>query len=32
MVNIQNFSYSVEDGKYFGGLFNVFRKTMVEAN
>jgi len=32
MVYIQNFSYRVEDGKYFRGLFDVFRKIMVEAN
>jgi hypothetical protein len=31
-VYIQNLNYSVVDGRYSIGLFDVFRKTMAEAN
>jgi hypothetical protein len=31
-VYIQIFSYSVVDGRYLRGLFNAFRKIMVEAS
>jgi hypothetical protein len=31
-VYTQNLSYNVIDGKYFRGLFNVFRETMAKTN